>query len=376
MSQKIPEKIQEVDKKLKQAGFESFLVGGCVRDWLLGAEPKDWDLATNAHPEEVLRIFPQGKYENKFGTVLVPEKYLSAGKETDEGIVEITTYRVESAYQDGRHPERVLFAKTLKEDLARRDFTINAMALKIGSQKGEFEIVDLFSGREDLKKRIIRAVGSAEDRFSEDALRMMRAVRFSAQLGFQIEKNTFLAIQKKAGNLKKISSERVRDELIKIILSENPAEGVDNLRKTGLLNSFLPELSVGFDVKQNRHHIFTVYQHNLLSLKNCPSSKLEVRLAALLHDVAKPQTKQGAGESATFYNHELVGARMVRRILNRLKFSRETIEKTVLLVANHMFYYNVDEVTEASVRRLIAKVGLENMRDLIDLRIEIGRAHV
>lgn len=362
----LPEKIIKIGEIFKKADFEAFLVGGCVRDLLLNIIPKDWDITTNAHPEEILKIFPQGKYENSFGTVLVPEKYICKG---GTGIIEITTYRTESVYSDKRHPDKVLFAEKIEDDLARRDFSINAMALNINKKKKKFEILDFFSGKEDLKNKIIRVVGNADQRFSEDALRMMRAVRFSTQLGFTIEKKTLMSIQKNKENLKKISQERIRDEFVKIILSQNPAEGVDNLRKTGLLDIFLPELMLGFNVKQNRHHIFTVYQHNLLSLKHCPSEKLEVRLASLFHDIAKPQTKRGYGELATFHNHELLGSKVVKKILTRLKFSKEIIEKTTLLVANHMFYYNVGEVSEASVRRLIARVGLENMRDLIELRI-------
>jgi len=363
---KLPEKIIKIGQLLKKNNFEAFLVGGCVRDLLLNKEPKDWDIATNAYPEQVLKIFHGSKYENKFGTVLVPEKYLI---EKEKGIVEITTYRVESVYSDKRHPDKVCFAKTLQEDLSRRDFTINAMALEITSSIEKEKVIDFFTGQKDLKKGIIRAVGQADQRFSEDALRMMRAIRFSAQLGFSIEEKTFLSIKKNAVNLKNISQERIRDELIKIILSDYSAEGVDNLRKTGLLNIFLPELLMGLKVRQNHHHIYTVYQHNLLSLKNCPSKKLEIRLAALFHDIAKPVTKVGKGAHSTFYNHDFIGAKMTKKILTRLKFSKEIIKKTALLVANHMFYYNVGEVSEASVRRLIAKVGLENMRDLIDLRI-------
>lgn len=351
---------------LEKAGFEAFLVGGCVRDLLLNVSPKDWDIATNARPEDILKIFPQGKYENSFGTVLVPEKYLCGG---ETGIIEITTYRKESKYSDKRHPDKVFFAEKIEDDLARRDFSINAMALNINQKGKKAKVLDFFNGKEDLKNRIIRAVGKADQRFAEDALRMMRAVRFSAQLDFTIEKETLKSIQKNKENLKNISQERIRDEFVKIILSQKSAEGVDNLRKTGLLNIFLPELMLGFGVKQNRHHIFTVYQHNLLSLKYCPSEKLEVRLASLLHDIAKPQTKRGQGDSVTFYNHELLGGKIVKKILTRLKFSKEVIKKTFLLVTNHMFYYNVGEVSEASVRRLIARVGLENIQDLIDLRI-------
>jgi poly(A) polymerase/tRNA nucleotidyltransferase (CCA-adding enzyme) len=198
---------------------------------------------------------------------------------------------------------------------------------------------------------------------------MMRAIRFASQLDFSIEPKTLKAISQNSANLKHISEERIHDELIKIIISQHPSEGIENLRETGLLKFIIPELEKGVGVQQNLHHIYTIYQHCLLSLKYCPSPKLEVRLAALLHDIAKPQTKRGEGLHATFYNHDHAGARMAEKILERLRFSREIIAKVKLLIDNHMFYYNPDEVTESSVRRLIQKVGLENIQDLIDLRI-------
>lgn len=241
------------------------------------------------------------------------------------------------------------------------------MAAKI--KKNNFEIVDLFNGQEDLKRKIIRAVGKAEDRFSEDALRMMRAVRFHAELNFTIEEKTFEAIRKNSELIKHIASERIKDELTRIIISDNPAEGIDMMQKTGLLAHIIPELEKGVGIAQNRHHIYTIYKHSLLSLKYCPSKNISVRLAALLHDIAKPQTKRGEGVYATFYNHDHVGARVAEKILFRLRFSKEIIEKARLLVDNHMFYYNPDEVGESSVRKLIKKVGLENIKDLIDLRI-------
>ncbi len=368
----IPQTIKEILAKLEESGLEAYIVGGSVRDLLMKREIKDWDITTNAKPEEIMKIFstfanatankPATFYENVFGTVGV--------KTGDEKfpIVEITTYRIESKYSDKRHPDKIKFAKTLEEDLGRRDFTVNALALK-NSNKKNLEIIDLFDGKKDLQNKIIRAVGNADERFSEDALRMIRAIRFAAQFNFSIEKKTLEAIKKNSKNLQYISQERIKDELVKIILSGGPAEGIDLLHKTGLLNFIIPELEKGFGIKQNRHHIHTIYKHNLLSLKFCPSKKLEVRLAALLHDIAKPQTKRGEGEFATFYNHDHVGARIAEKILTRLRFSNEITQKVKLLVDNHMFYYNPDEVTESSVRKLIQKVGLENIKDLIDLRI-------
>jgi len=294
-------------------------------------------------------------------------------------VIEVTTFRIEAKYSDRRRPDAVQFAETLAEDLSRRDFTMNALALRINadanlrteneSTNSKFEIIDLYNGQEDIKNKIIRTVGNAEERFDEDALRMMRAVRFHSQLGFAIEEKTLAAIKKFSGHMRHISQERIKDELTKIILSDNPSEGIEMLHETGLLDFVIPELETGFGIAQNRHHIHTIYKHCVLALKFCPSKKLEVRLASLLHDIAKPQTKRGEGEFATFYNHDHVGARMARKILQRLKFSSDVIEKVSLLVDNHMFYYNPEEVGEASVRRLICKVGLENMKDLMDVRI-------
>lgn len=359
--------------EIEKAGFEAYVVGGCVRDLIMDRNPKDWDVATNAKPEDVVRIFGEEKsfYENKFFTVGV--------KSEDEeiGIIEVTTYRTESGYSDRRRPDEVKVAETLKEDLGRRDFTINAIALRLNGDK---EIVDPFDGQKDIEKKIIRSVGDASERFSEDALRMIRAIRFYAQLngfsaqgglasGWEIEKKTLEAIKKHSKLIEHVALERIRDEFSKIILSDNPAEGVEMLHETGLLAYIIPELEEGVGIAQNRHHIHTIYKHCVLSLKNCPSKKIEVRLAALFHDIAKPKTKRGEGEFATFYNHDHLGARISEKILKRLRFSNEIIEKVRLLVDNHMFYYNPDEVTESSVRKLVSKVGLENMKDLLDLRI-------
>ncbi len=360
----IPQEIQSILNKIQKSGFEAYIVGGSVRDFLLGKKPKDWDITTNAKPEEIQKIFPKSFYNNTFGTVTVVNKDTE-----DESLknIEITTYRIDEGYSDRRHPDEVKFTPNLLEDLARRDFTINAMALKI--RDNSFEIVDLFNGKDDLEKKLIRAVGDADKRFSEDALRMLRAIRFSSQLGFEIDKNTFEAMQKNSELLKFVSQERIRDEFEKIILSDKAYEGVELLRTSGLLTYIVPELERGVGVDQNKHHIYTIYEHCALSLKHCPSKKLEVRLASLFHDIAKPQTKAGIGPDSTFYNHDFVGAKFARKILTRLKFSNKIIDKITLLVKNHMFYYNVDEVSEAGVRRLIKRTGKENLKDLMDLRI-------
>ena len=378
---KIPEFIADVVSKLEEAGFEAYIVGGSVRDLLMYKIPQDWDITTNAKPKEILKIFPQGKYENDFGTVLLAIKNLELKiknlSENDlKQVIEITTYRSEQEYSDKRHPDKVIFEDKLEKDLARRDFTINAMALRLRSgqasrsRSGQAnEIVDLFGGKKDIEKKIIRAVGEPVDRFKEDALRMMRAIRFASVLGFELEPKTNRGISKMAGSLKFIAKERIGDELKKILKSDQPYEGIMMLHETKLLNYIMAELLLGVGVAQNHHHTYSVFKHCVLSLKYCPSKDWRVRLAALLHDIGKPKTKIMRKGVATFYNHEYVSERLAKKIMQRLKFSNVDIEKVATLVRYHMFYYNTDEVTAASVRRLIKKVGKENLKDLIDLRI-------
>ena len=357
--------IKEVSEALLRAGFEACLVGGCVRDVLLEKEPKDWDITTNATPEEIQKIFPESIYENNFGTV---------GVKTDSAdprlkIIEITTYRLEGKYTDKRHPDEVVFAKTIEEDLARRDFTVNAMALRINLDK-PFELIDPFCGIQDLGKKIIKAVGDPERRFQEDALRLMRAVRFMAQLGFEIESETEKAIKKYAGLLEFVSKERIRDEFSKILMAERAVVGIEKMQEFGILKYVVPELVDGIGVSQNHHHIFTVFEHNLRSFEYAVDKNLslEIRLAALLHDVGKPASKRGEGPDATFYGHQVIGARIASKILDRLHFSKEFSEKVVRLIREHMFVYDPETVTDAGARRLLRRVGAENMDDLFLLR--------
>jgi poly(A) polymerase/tRNA nucleotidyltransferase (CCA-adding enzyme) len=377
----LPPFILNILQQIEDKGFEAYAVGGCVRDLLMGVgkEQQDWDITTNALPRDVLKIFPQGKYNNEFGTVLVPY-------ETEQGnrsAVEITTFRSEGGYSDRRHPDNVKFEKDLDKDLGRRDFTINALAMKPEDSKlslpadllkwsftqDGYVIVDLFGGVKDIKKRVIRAVGEPEDRFKEDALRMMRAIRFACRLDFSIEDKTERAIKKMAGSIKFIANERIRDELIKILESDNAYNGIMFLHENKMLQYILPEVEQGVGVKQDRHHIYTVFKHSVLALKNCPGKDWRVRLAALLHDVGKPKVKRIINGRATFYNHEYVSAKMASKIADRLKFSKKDKEKVVTLVRNHMFYYDVGEVTASSVRRLIKNVGEENLGELINVRI-------
>jgi len=370
----IPKEVRETIKALNDAGFEAYAVGGCVRDFILGREPYDWDITTNAKPEEIGKLFKKSIYENEFGTVAINTE--SADPKLK--IIEITTYRVEEKYTDKRHPDSVKFTKKLEDDLSRRDFTVNAMALEIQNSKfkiqndnSKFKIVDPFGGQDDIKNKIIRTVGNPDERFNEDALRLMRAARFAVQLGFNIEEKTAEAIRKNSGDLVAISKERIRDEFSKIIMTERAKTGIEMLCDFDLLKHIMPELEEGWGVGQNKHHIYTIWEHNIRSLDWAATHgyKLENRVASLLHDVGKPRTKKGDGPDSTFYNHEVVGAKMAAKILERLKFPKKFIEKVVLLVRYHLFYYNVEEVTENSVRRLVRNVGPENMDDLLEVRI-------
>ncbi|MBZ9578125.1 HD domain-containing protein [Patescibacteria group bacterium] len=362
---KIPKEVKFVVDELKKKNYEAYLVGGCVRDLLRKVEPQDWDVATNAKPAEIEKIFPKCFADNKFGTVTV----LTDSKDPKLKEVEITPFRTEEKYTDKRHPDKVEWAETIEEDLARRDFTINALAA--GLEGSELKIVDPFEGQKDLKNKIIRVVGKAEDRFSEDALRMLRAVRFATVLDFEIEKKTAQAVKKNVPWLQAISKERIRDELLKIIMAEKAADGIEFLRELGLLKYIIPELEEGYEISQNKHHIYECYEHAILSLKYAAKRNFNkhVRLAALFHDIGKPRAKRGEGPDATFYGHEVVGAKMTAQILNRLRFSKKDIEKIVKLVRYHLFYYNVGEVSETSVRRLVRQVGIENMDELLEVRM-------
>lgn len=360
---KLPKEIEDIISNLKEAGFKAYIVGGCVRDILLNEDPKDWDITTDAKPEEIQKIFPDSLYENKFGTVAVKSR--SEEKDVETKVVEITTFRLEEGYRDKRHPDKVKFAETIEEDLARRDFTINAIALDLNA-----DLVDPHGGWDDLKKRIIRTVGDPEKRFNEDALRLMRAVRFSVQLGFGIEKKTLEALKSFSGNIKDIAKERIRDEFVKIIMTPRASEGLILLEETSLLENIIPELKEGIGCAQNKHHVYTVFEHNVKALEYAVKKNysLEIRLASLFHDIGKPRSKRGKGQDATFHGHEVVGARMAARILDRLCFSKEISEKVVHLIRFHMFYYNVGDVSESGVRRFLRRVGPENVDDLMMVR--------
>ena len=372
MKYKIPEEIKRIYDTLKNAGYEAYLVGGCVRDLLLGKKPKDWDITTNARPEEIEKLYEKSFYENQFGTVSA----ITDSEDETLKVVEITPYRLESKYSDKRHPDAVKFTGKLEDDLKRRDFTVNAMALNLETQTGSvfpvsgFMLYDFFGGQEDLKKAVIRAVGEPTERFEEDALRIMRAVRLAAELDFSIEEKTSQAIKEKGELLDIIAKERIKDELVKIIMSDRPQKGLESMRETGILKYVLPELEEGWGVTQNKEHIFKVWEHNLRSLEHAVKNNysLEIRMAALLHDVGKPRAKRGEGPDSTFYSHDVIGGKMAKEILFRLKFSKKFTETVSKLVRYHLFFSDTDVITLSAVRRLVRNVGPENIWDLIKVR--------
>jgi tRNA nucleotidyltransferase (CCA-adding enzyme) len=363
LNTKIPDVIRETSETLEKAGFEAFLIGGCVRDLIIDREPKDWDLTTNATPEEIQAVFPDSFYENTFGTVGVKTR----SEEDKLKVVEITPYRLEGKYSDKRHPDTVKFSKNIEDDVKRRDFTINSIAYNIS--KGQ--IIDLYKGINDLDNKIIRTVGEPGDRFEEDALRMLRAVRFSAELGFVINTETQNAIFEMKRFMNNVSRERIRDEFTKIVMSDNPMIGLIMCQKLGILSFISQKLEEMVGVAQNKQaHLYDVWEHSLRALQHAADKKLGliIRLSALFHDIAKPQTKREVGNKTTFYGHDVVGAKVTRETLSNLNFSREIIEKVTNFVRWHMFFSDTAEITPSAVRRLIRNVGKENIWDLMELR--------
>jgi putative nucleotidyltransferase with HDIG domain len=362
----IPKEIIFIAQTIENAGFEVFLVGGCVRDLFLNRKPKDWDFTTNALPEDIIKLFPHTFYENDFGTVGV------VNDETEEESlkkIEITPYRLEGKYSDNRRPDEVVFAKKLEDDLKRRDFTINSIALNVLSG----EVVDPHNGQKDLTEGVIATVGLSSDRFGEDALRILRAVRFHSQLGFILSGEVEKAIVENGHLLLNISKERIRDEFVKIIMSDRPMDGILLLKKLNILQFVVPDLLEADGVEQNKAHSFDVLTHLLKSLQHSADKgySLEIRLASLFHDISKPETRRWGSEQKqwTFYGHEVLGAKRTKKILQNLKFSSEIVEKVVKLVRWHMFFSDTEQITISAVRRMIANVGKENIWDLMDVRI-------
>ncbi len=338
----IPPEVSRITAVLEEAGFEAWIVGGCVRDLLLGRKPKDWDITTNANPQQIQGLFENTFYTNEFGTVGIVNEGIE-----DESlrVVEATPYRLEGKYSDARRPDSVEFSQHIEDDLKRRDFTVNALAYSPLKDK----LLDPYEGIKDIGAGILRAVGEPGERFAEDALRIMRAVRISAELGFDIEAKTKTAMGECAAQLEKISKERIRDEFMRILQSPKPMKALILSQNLGILRFMAPELEKGIGIDQNQAHSFDVWEHNLRSLQHAADKgwSFEVRLAALFHDVGKPQSRRRSEEKNdwTFHGHEVVGARMTKKVLENLKFPGETIEKVTTLVRWHMFFSDPDKIT-------------------------------
>lgn len=441
MTLNLPFEVLYILHQFHKNGFEGFLVGGAVRDLVMNFKPnevKDFDFTTNASPSEIQEVFSDSFYENKFGTVSVthenlieeiakiaqlPEKTLvdfGQKEEVKENRIidlknakkihislkekaasldgeeikevkkalppfEMTTYRSDGEYLDHRRPESVNFGKSIEEDLERRDFTINALAISINESylekifagkkletsyeidENNFKLIDLHNGKEDIEKRIIRTVGKADQRFNEDALRMLRAIRLAVQLNMDIETDTYFAIRYHKELLKFVSAERVRDEFLKIISSDQPAKGIELLDQAELLENIIPELYEGVGMQQRGHHITDVWTHSLDALRFCPSKDPIVRLATLLHDIGKPPSYKEENEEITFYSHDILGSRIASQIANRLRLPKKDVQRIFILVRYHMFHYQ-EHHSDASIRRFIRRVGFDNIDDILDLR--------
>lgn len=388
MDHNLPKEVKEIFNKFKAKNYQIYIVGGAVRDLLIKKEVKDWDFTTDAKPDEILKLFPQGFYDNKFGTVGIPIKTTSKGparsaggslNDSPEGslespldslpfeVYEVTTMRKEGIYKDHRHPVEVSWTDKIEEDLGRRDFTINAIALS-----ADQKLVDPFDGQKDIKDKLIRAVGNAHTRFEEDALRLMRAIRFATQFEFDIEKQTHEAIKKNAVLLKEIANERIKDELFKILASMNPYIGIVKLREAGILQIILPELEKCFGIQQmgpKHDRVYDIGEHSLLSLKHTPSQDPLTRFAALLHDVGKFKTVNTQEDgNVTFYNHDLEGGKIVLQIAKRFNLSKKETDKLYKLVRWHMFSVNENQ-TDSAVRRFIKNVGVENIPNMMAVRV-------
>lgn len=360
----VPKEISQVTETLKKNGFEAYLVGGCVRDMLVNKKPKDWDVTTNATPEDIVAAFPHTFYENDYGTVGV------VTESSDETIkmVEVTPFRIEGKYSDKRRPDTVSFAQRLEDDLMRRDFTVNAMAYDVKDKK----LIDLYGGADDLKRQTVRAVGDARERFAEDALRLVRAVRLATEMGFSIEPITGEAIEEYAEHITHIAIERVREEFSRIIMSQNSLRGITLLHGHGLLQYIVPELEEGLGVEQNGDHIYDVWEHTMRAVQHSSDRgwPIHVRLSALFHDVGKPRTRQWSKEKNdwTFYGHDVVGAKMAKAVLTRMRYPNDMVETVEKLVRWHLFFSDIEKITLSAVRRLVRNVGAERVWDLMKVR--------
>jgi tRNA nucleotidyltransferase (CCA-adding enzyme) len=350
----VPPTVASLMERLWAHGHAAYVVGGSVRDSLLGRQAQDWDLATDARPDRLLAVFPGAVYENQFGTVAVRE-----GDATHE----VTTFRTDHEYADFRRPHRVEFGDDVRLDLARRDFTVNAIAWGREADATANALVDPFGGLADIERRVLRAVGDPGARFAEDALRMVRAVRLAAVLELGIEPATLAAIREHAGLAAHVSGERVSAELEKLLASPRPSIGLRHMADTGLLEVLLPEIAAQRGVPQNKIEGEDLLDHTLRSVDAVPVDRPVVRLAALLHDVGKP----GTLDDGPFRGHEVVGAELAEKVLERLRTPKVAIERVVRLVRHHMFTYEPDW-GDAGVRRFIQRVGIDAVDDLFALR--------
>ena len=363
----IPEEVQAIANTLETGGFEAYLVGGCVRDLLLGKRPKDWDLTTNATPDKIQALWPEDETfcNNDYGTVGIKTE----NEDETLQVIEVTPYRTEGTYSDARRPDSVQFGVSLEEDLKRRDFTVNAIAFRL---QGE-TLVDNFGGADDIVKKRLKTVGDPDARFSEDALRMMRAVRLATELNFALEAETMAGIVRNNQLLEHISIERIADEFLKIINSPVPMQGIVYLERLDMLQFVLPELLDGIGCEQGGIHAFDVYEHNLRTCQAAADKGFseEMRLAGLLHDIGKPATRREGGKTKryTFFGHEVVGAKMTRQILRRLKYPKDSSHIVESLVRWHMFFADPDEITLTAVRRTITRVGEDQIENLLNLRV-------
>lgn len=368
----IPEYVMEIAYSLESRGYSCFLVGGPVRDIVMGRTPKDYDLSTNATPEQIAQIFPRSVMTGaKFGTVIV----LAEDDNKESHSIEVTTFRSEADYVDGRWPTKVVFTSDLRKDLGRRDFTINAMAVNLQAlddDVDENDLEDLFGGMNDVREGKVRAVGTPSERLLEDGLRGFRACRLASSLNFKIEPETFAAIKQSVSIARQVSPERIRDEFLKLLYrSPKPSIGINLMREAGLLEIFLPELLEGIGVSQpDKYHVHDVYDHILATVDAAEDS---VKLAALFHDIAKPRCSDGKGH---FYQHDVKSSEMAEEIMRRLHFSRSEILRVKNLARWHMFMFGnwrEGEIganwSDSAVRRFIRNVGENNVDDLFKLRI-------
>jgi putative nucleotidyltransferase with HDIG domain len=390
MQVQLPWEVFAILQVMAAAGFEAYVVGGAVRDTLLGKISYDWDFTTNARPEQIQALFAENFYENNFGTVGVAREHLWQQFNQDPlplneaeraQVYELTTFRTEGAYSDFRRPDEVKWGETLEDDLKRRDFTINALAFALPAEELEkslefqnrsvdVKLIDPFGGLADLQRRVLRTVGDPGERFREDALRMMRAIRFAAQLEMRLDPETVAAIQENSGLIAHVSWERIRDEFLKIIVTDHVEDALTLMYTTELLKYVLPELLATRGVEQRGHHEWDVWTHTLRACEACPSRDPVVRLAALLHDIAKPETQEeipDADGEYSFHNHEVVGARLARDIAQRLRLSKGDCQRIFTLVRWHMFHYQ-PQLTDAAIRRFIRRVGLDNIEAVMALR--------